>query len=73
MSQIPYLVKQEPRNRFPAWWAGTTTIFVVPARQATLAGGIVSRTQICKLLRRTGIDSSIPGLLKSLEIRALRR
>ncbi len=31
---------KEPRNRFPAWWnrfldASTTTLFVVPARQAT--------------------------------------
>jgi hypothetical protein len=26
---------KEPRNRFPAWRAGTTTLFVVPARQAT--------------------------------------
>jgi hypothetical protein len=26
---------QEPRNRFPAWRAGTTTLLVVPARQAT--------------------------------------
>ncbi len=31
---------QEPRNRFPAWRAGTTTIFDVPVHQATLAGGI---------------------------------
>jgi hypothetical protein len=33
---------QEPRNRFPAWWAGKTTLFDVPARQATQAGGIDS-------------------------------
>jgi hypothetical protein len=26
---------KEPQNRFPAWRAGTTTLFVVPARQAT--------------------------------------
>ncbi len=26
---------KEPRNRFPAWRAGTTTLFFVPARQAT--------------------------------------
>jgi hypothetical protein len=26
---------KEPRNRFPAWRAGTTTLFVVPAHQAT--------------------------------------
>jgi hypothetical protein len=25
----------EPRNRFPAWRAGSTTLFVVPACQAT--------------------------------------
>ncbi len=29
---IPF---KEPRNRFPAWRAGTTTLVVVPARQAT--------------------------------------
>ncbi len=27
---------KEPRNRFPAWRAGTTTLFVVPVRQATV-------------------------------------
>jgi hypothetical protein len=26
---------KEPKNRFPAWRAGTTTLFVVPALQAT--------------------------------------
>jgi len=26
---------KEPRNRFPAWRTGTTTLYVVPARQAT--------------------------------------
>jgi hypothetical protein len=26
---------KEPRNRFPAWPAGTTTLLVVTARQAT--------------------------------------
>jgi len=26
---------KEPRNQFPVWWAGMTTLFVVPARQAT--------------------------------------
>ncbi len=25
----------EPRNRFPSWRAGSTTLFFVPARQAT--------------------------------------
>jgi hypothetical protein len=33
---------KEPRSRFPAWWAGTTTLFDIPARQATQAGGIDS-------------------------------
>jgi hypothetical protein len=32
----------EPRNRFPGWRAGTTTLFFVPARHATKAGGIDS-------------------------------
>jgi hypothetical protein len=49
---------KEPRNRFSAWRAGTTTLFVVPARQASWAGGIES-------------SESIPGLLKHLQIRAL--
>ncbi len=48
---------KEPRNRFPAWLAATTTLFVVPARQAAQAGGIDS-------------SESIPGLLKRLQIRA---
>jgi hypothetical protein len=26
---------KEPRNRFPAWRVGTTTLHIVPARQAT--------------------------------------
>ncbi len=30
-----YSPLKEPRNRFPAWRAGATTLFVVPARQAT--------------------------------------
>ncbi len=33
---------KEPWNRFPTWRPGTTTIFDVPARQATQAGGIDS-------------------------------
>jgi len=49
---------KEPRNRFPAWRSGTTTLFVVLARQATWAGEI-------------DFSESIPGLLKSLRIRAL--
>ncbi len=28
------ICRPDPRNRFPAWRAGTTTLFVVPARQA---------------------------------------
>ncbi len=47
-----------PRNRFPAWRASMTTLFVVPARQATEAGEIDS-------------SESIPGLHKHLQIRAL--
>jgi hypothetical protein len=48
---------KEPRNRFPAWRPGTTTLFVVPACHATLVGEIKSL-------------ESIPGLLKRLQIRA---
>jgi hypothetical protein len=51
---------KEPRNRFPAWRACTTTLFVVPARQATWVGGI-------------GLSESIPGLYKRLQIRAQGR
>ncbi len=47
---------KEPRSRFPARRAGTTTLFDVPARLATKAGGI-------------GFLEKIPGLLKSLQIR----
>ncbi len=49
---------KKPRNLFPAWRAGTTTLFVVPARQATQAGWIDSL-------------ESISGLYKRLQIRAL--
>ncbi len=52
-----YIAFQEPRNRFQAWRAGTTTLFVVQARQASWVGGIDS-------------SDSIPGLLKCLQIRA---
>jgi hypothetical protein len=48
---------EEPRNRFPAWRACMETLFDVPARLTTWAGGIVSL-------------KSIPGLLKRLQIRA---
>jgi hypothetical protein len=49
---------RKPRNRFTAWQACTTTLFVVSARQATQGGGIDS-------------SESIPGLHKRLQIRAL--
>ncbi len=49
---------KEPRNRFAAFRTGTTTLFVIPARQATYAVLIDS-------------SESIPGLLKRLQIRAL--
>ncbi len=45
---------KEPRNRLPAWRPGTTTLYDVPARQATWAAEL------------------IPGLLKRLQIRALK-
>jgi hypothetical protein len=34
--------KEPSRNRFPAWQTGTTTLFFVPARQASWACGIDS-------------------------------
>jgi hypothetical protein len=42
---------QEPRNRFPAWRAGTTTLLDVRARQATWTmaesiPGLLKRLQI---------------------------
>ncbi len=48
---------QEPRNRFPAWRAGMTTLFVVTGRQATyrldesiswnrFLGSLIKRVQI---------------------------
>jgi hypothetical protein len=49
---------KETGNRFPAWRAGTTTLFFVPARQATYVGKIDSW-------------ESIPGLHKRQQIRAL--
>ncbi len=48
---------KEPRNQFPAWQAGTTTLLVVPARQAAQAGAIDS-------------SESIHGLHERLQIRA---
>ncbi len=72
----------EPRNRFLAWRAGTTTLFVVSTRQASKAYGIDSSESIPGLLKRLqiqaqttlagGIDSvvSIPGLPKGLTIRS---
>ncbi len=41
-----------PRNQFPAWRAGTPTLFVVTARHATHAGGIESSESIPSLLKR---------------------
>jgi hypothetical protein len=40
---------KEPRNLFPAWQASTTTLFVVPVRQATYAGKIDSSESILRL------------------------
>ncbi len=37
---------KEPRIRFPGWVADTTTLFNVPGRQATWAGGIDSLESI---------------------------
>ncbi len=49
---------KETRNRCPAWRAGMTTLFLVPARQASQPGEIDT-------------SESIPGLHKRLQIRAL--
>ncbi len=51
---------KEPRNKFPAWRAGTTTLFDVPTGPPGYKGG--------------GFDSLelIPGLFRRLKIRALR-
>ncbi len=49
---------EEPTYRFPAWRASTTSLFFVPARRATQAGGI-------------DFSESNPGLHKRLQIRAL--
>ncbi len=46
---------KEPRNRFPAWLAGTTTLFDVTANQATWAVGIDSLELISGLLNRLQI------------------
>jgi hypothetical protein len=43
---------KEPRNRFPAWRAGPTTLFVVPARYVSKTGGIESPELILGLLKR---------------------
>jgi hypothetical protein len=50
----------EPRNRLPAWRAGTAALLHLPASQATYAGGMDSL-------------ESVPGLLKRLQIRALEK
>ncbi len=49
---------KEPRNRFQAWRAHTTTLFIVHVCQATKVRGMDS-------------SESIPGLHKRLQIRAL--
>ncbi len=49
---------KEPRNRFPAWRAGTTTLFFVPACQATYKAGRIHSSE------------SISGLHKRLQVRA---
>ncbi len=36
---------KEPRNRFSAWRDGTTSLFVVPARQATEAAESIPRNR----------------------------
>jgi hypothetical protein len=41
---------KEPRNRFLVWRTGTTTLFDVPAHQATQAGGIDSSELIHMIL-----------------------
>ncbi len=41
---------KQPRNRFPAWRAGSTTLLDVPARQATQAG-LLKRLQIRTLTK----------------------
>jgi hypothetical protein len=48
---------KEPRNRFPTWKAGTTTLFDVTARKATKAGGIDSLESISGLLKRLKIPA----------------
>jgi hypothetical protein len=47
----------ESRNRFPAGQAGMTTLFEVPARQATEAGGIESSESIAGLHKRLQIGA----------------
>ncbi len=37
---------KEPRNRFPAWRAGTTNLFALPARLAESIPGVLKRLQI---------------------------
>ena len=71
------------RNRFPAWRAGNTTLFDVPACQATQSGGIDSYTpkireshhghhvHHVRVTQLTLLTLLLPGLLKHLQIRAL--
>jgi hypothetical protein len=56
LRKLSYFLRS-PRNRFPSWRAGTTTLFDLPARQTinNLAESIPWK--------------SIPGLLKRLQIR----
>jgi hypothetical protein len=56
---------EETKNRFPAWRAGTTTLFFVPACQATKASGIGSLESILELLKSLKIraQDSRPGIL----------
>jgi hypothetical protein len=42
---------KEPRNRFLAWRASTTTLFFVPARQATWLAGSISRNRFLSFLQ----------------------
>ncbi len=52
---------REPRYRFLAWWAGTTTIFVVSAHQVTKACGIESSESIPELHNRLQIRAQLNG------------
>ncbi len=49
----------KPRNRLPAWQAGTTTLYEAPARQATWAIGISSWAP--KTFTNTGSEVTVHG------------